>query len=332
MDLNSQFDFRSALTEALADQRILVTGASGLIGFNLTKELHSFGKKGINFKSLTITGRTFPPWLNSWRSEEIIFLPGDLLSEHKILGRQEFDIIFHCAGSAEPNIFLKNPWSTMRMNTSITMSLIEHLSQNGVLVYMSTSEIYTGIKSSPYIENMSGISTPDHARSIYIEAKRSGEAIVNQLPKISQMTGINCRVSLAYGPGFRKNDTRVVFTFIRAAIETGQIIIHGNGSAIRRYVYVDDAIEQILGTLAINKSDTYNVSGIGASSILEIAEIIAGLTGAQLSSKPNENVTIGAPDAVIVDSSKINSLIGKHDFISLSQGLKAVIQWYRANH
>lgn len=330
--MSSKFDTQHALIDNLADKRILVTGASGLIGFNLIKKLVDLGQSGIHLKSLTITGRNFPIWLSGLKSKEIKFLQGDLIRTPEILQNQEFDVIFHCAGSAEPNKFLSDPWSTMKINSTVTMNLIENLAPNGVFVYMSSSEIYTGITRVPYVESMQGISTPDHSRAIYIEAKRSGEAIVNQLSRISNMIGINCRVSLVYGPGFKREDSRVVFTFIRSAVATGKITIHGDGSAIRRYIYVDDAIDQILGSFALNKSNTYNVSGVGQCSIFEIAEIISGFTGAQIVIKANEIMTIGAPASVIVDSSKINELINKSDFITLNQGLQETIQWYRINH
>ena len=96
--------------------------------------------------------------------------------------------------------------------------LIKLLKPKGKFLFISSSEIYSGIKDKIISENFSGVTTPEHIRACYIESKRCGETIVNEFRK-ERIKAVSARLCLAYGPGFKINDERVLSQFIKRAFK-----------------------------------------------------------------------------------------------------------------
>src|SRR5690242_11215459 len=153
---------------------LLLTGATGLIGTSLQRLI-----------PLTINshcfGRLSFPDEKSWNS-----LP-------------KYDYIIHAAGYASPAMFSKEPMETAYLNTTALMLLLKKLKPGGRLLFLSTSEVYSGCITKVHAEDDIGTTTPQSPRAIYIESKRCGEAICH-IARASGINAISARVSLAYGP------------------------------------------------------------------------------------------------------------------------------------
>ena len=96
--------------------------------------------------------------------------------------------------------FMQNPVKTLQLNTSTTLLLFEKLLPGGKFLFISTSELYSGLSHPPFTEQQIGTTNTTHPRACYIEGKRCGEAIVNAFRE----QGVNAksaRLALAYGPG-----------------------------------------------------------------------------------------------------------------------------------
>jgi nucleoside-diphosphate-sugar epimerase len=220
----------------------------------------------------------------------------------------ESDIIIHCAGYAQPSLFLANPLESISLNTSVLIQLFSKLKNNGVMTNLSSSEVYNGNQNFPQDEHQIGTTTPDHPRAAYIESKRCGEAIINAFRNMNQEKSISLRLSLAYGPGTRRGDKRVLSQFIEKALSEKKIVLRDQGSAIRTYLYIDDAIEQIIGAILWGDESVYNIAGTQQVSILGLAQAIADLTDSTIIlPEEMESNSLAAPDTVWCDSQKINS-------------------------
>src|SRR5690348_16520606 len=97
----------------LRGAKVLLTGATGLIGVNLAAALTRAGASVVRAKR-----------------------GGTLLGT--------YDFIIHAAGYAQPARFMSDPLATIRCNTSMLMELFDRLHSKGRLLYLSTSEIYSG--------------------------------------------------------------------------------------------------------------------------------------------------------------------------------------------
>jgi UDP-glucuronate decarboxylase len=153
----------------------------------------------------------------------------------------------YAGGYGQPQMFSKDKLETIRMNTEDVSKLFDCLDEGGKYLYISTSEVYSGA-TPPYKETDIGTTTPQHPRACYIEGKRCGEAICMAYKEQGYDVKI-ARLALAYGPGTKKGDTRVLNELIEQALTTGRIKLRDDGSAKRTYCYVEDACEMMLNIL-----------------------------------------------------------------------------------
>jgi nucleoside-diphosphate-sugar epimerase len=317
----------SDFTNFFRGQRILITGASGLMGSYFTSLFQEFT---VNFEgdvSLYLLSKsdTYPVPIYPSSVRLQIDLAKGFESNHL----PQFDTIINCAGHAQPSLFQKTPLDTISINSTAVLSLLKKVSRDGSFLFFSSSEVYSGLPNPPYREIDIGTTNTNHPRSAYIESKRLGEAIICNISKeFPNLRSFAARLSLSYGPGTKPNDSRVINQFIAKALERGTIDLVDSGSALRTYCYALDALEMCLGIIMYGSEKIYNVGGESRTSIIDLANIIASKTGAKVLIPPSSNVGhVGAPADVRLDLTKIKSLIRKREFISLDEGLERTINW-----
>lgn len=314
----------------LEGKKILITGASGLIGsyflFLIDKINSTIEKK---MEVYAIIHKEIPVWLQPLNNSHCIsFIRGDLSDRVFCESLQEADYIIHAAGYAQPGVFMKNPLKTIRLNTVATDILLGKTKENGGFLFVSTSEIYSGSDATPYKEETPGSTTPQHNRACYIEGKRCGEAICMAYKNKGVDVKIG-RVSLAYGPCFKHGDARVLNSFIEKAI-SGSIHMLDSGESSRIYCYVADTVEILWDILFKGTECVYNVGGESYTTILNLAQKIGELLNADVvvPAVGTEGVK-GAPKVVAMDISKIKREFNKREYVSLDEGLRNTVEWYK---
>lgn len=254
---------------------------------------------------------------------------GDISSYLVLKELPEFDVIIHAAGYGQPMKFLEDPRTTITLNTSVTLELIQKVHSGGNFLFLSTSEIYSGLYNPPFGEEQVGTTNTNHERAPYIESKRTGESIVSSMKKRSgKIDASSVRLALAYGPGTKQGDSRVLNSFIDQAINKGKIIMRDAGQAWRTYCYVLDAVELCISIIKDGKEDIYNVGGTSRLKIADLAHEISQATGAPLivPSVPIQFLQ-GAPDDVWLQLEKVLQLSKKEDFVGIREGLQRTIDW-----
>lgn len=196
-------------------------------------------------------------------------------------------------------------------------------------MFISTSEVYSGLTNPPHKESEIGTTNTDHQRACYIEAKRGGEAICNAY-RGRGVAAKSARVSLGFGPGTRPNDARVLHSFINRAILEGKIELLDNGSARRTYCYIADAVELLWQILLFGKEAIYNVGGQAKTTIGELAKFIGDYLQVPVIFPKVTHAVSGAPLDVSLDLTRVKTEFGKTDFIPLKQALVATINWQKA--
>ena len=277
-------------------KKLLITGAYGLVGSNICKLLE-------NYPDIEVTKVKFDNLSGAY---------------------EPFDYIIHAAGYGQPQMFGKDKILTININTRITNALFECLKPGGKFLFISSSEVYSGYPS-PHSEEMIGTTTPQHPRACYIEGKRCGEAICMAYKEQGYDVKI-ARLALAYGPGTKKYDTRVLNQFIEQALTLGRIKLLDQGDAKRTYCYVQDACELMLDILFKGKDTVYNVGGFSEISIRDLANTIATMTGGYV--VLGENSLEGSPDSVRLDMTKTLKEFPR-DFVSMYDGLTSTIEYQK---
>jgi len=201
------------------------------------------------------------------------------------------------------------------------------LNVNGKFLFISTSELYSGLPHPPYNESQIGTTNTTHPRSCYIEGKRCGEAICNAFRQ-NGVAAKSARLALAYGPGTRPDDKRVLNAFIEKAFK-GKITLMDQGNAKRTYCYVSDAVEILWNILLKGTEPLYNVGGFSHTTISELAEKIGTYLNIPVEYPDKEQDLVGAPDDVYLDMNKVKQEFRKTDWVNFDEGLQRTINWQK---
>ena len=313
----------------LRDKSILITGASGLIGVYLLSCLKKFYKE-YNIKiSVLIKNNIEPEFESIFDLDSKYFnIIQDDISNINYHITVKFDYIIHAAGYGQPGKFLDNKIKTIQINTTHTIDLLNKLKDDGTFLFVSTSELYSGIDNLSVNEDNIGNTNTNHPRSCYIESKRCGESICHAYKEKGRNIKI-ARLSLAYGPGTKKGDHRVLNSLIEKAIKNDKIELMDQGKAIRTYCYITDVIEMFWNILLNSKDVIYNVGGISTITILDLAKNIGKEFNKDVLTPIISNELAGNPNVVNISIEKYITEFNKKKFISLDDGLRKTIQWQK---
>jgi UDP-glucuronate decarboxylase len=306
----------------LKTKKILITGATGLVGLYMT----SFLKKEKNSEITCWINNPIPEYLKGvFKNCKII--QHDITDQTFVLPEQ-YDIIIHAAGYGQPLKFVKDKIKTIKINTEATSKLFNFLKKDGQFLFISSSEVYNGLELKKIKENLMGNTNSDHFRACYIEGKKCGEAICNAYAELGYHVKI-ARLSLAYGPGTKLNDERVFSTFIKKGLLNDKIDLIDGGEAIRTYCYIVDAVEMMLNVLFYGKHNIYNIGGSSITSILNLAKIVGNLLNKEVTTPNIGKPLQGNPQIVNIDCSRYIEEFNKTSYYDLEYGINKTIDWYK---
>jgi len=310
----------------LANKTILITGASGLLGIYFLSCLKIISKKIEGIKIIAVFRSSLPDYMNENDFDNLTIFKGDISDYNFCSGIPMADFIIHAAGYGQPLKFMDAPEKTLKLNTFSTFLLFDKLTAGGHFLFISSSEVYSGLPPSLYNEDQIGITNTTHPRACYIEGKRGGEAICNAY-RLKGIKASSVRLSHTYGPGTKKGDKRVILSFIEKAL-AGEINLLDKGEVIRTYCYISDAIEIMWNILFSCNDPVYNLGGNSQTTIAGIAQSIGELMHVPVIFPEVENSIIGAPEEVQLDMSKVKKEFNKKSYVNLKDGLKKTIDWY----
>ncbi len=293
--------------EKMEGKKVLVTGASGLIGNHVVATLVDVGAEVHVFRN-----NNLPYVMKGVREFDFI--------------SKGYDYLFHLAGYGQPRKFSENKFNTIAINTNNLFELISCLKDNGSILFASTSELYSGLTVEA-TEDMIGTTTPAHPRACYIESKRCGETIIHALNELN-FNGKIARIALAYGPGVRYDDTRVSSDFIRMGLENKRIEPKGGLRNVRTYCFVTDTVTMLFNILLNGKHTVYNVGGQSNLTIARLALMIGDKLEAQV--ELTDLVGIDpSPKFVGISTDRYTKEFGAIKFIGIEKGLERTIEWFK---
>ena len=305
--------------------RVVVTGGAGFIGSHLCDRLLADGHCVVVLDSL-ITGN-LENIAHLFGREEFLFIKHDVTTFIHVEGA--VDAVLHFASPASPVDYLELPIQTLKVGALGTHKALGLARAKGArFLLASTSEVYGDPLVHPQPESYWGNVNPIGPRGVYDEAKRFAEAITMAYRRVHGLQTRIVRIFNTYGPRMRLNDGRVVPNFIGQALRGEPLTVYGDGSQTRSFCYVDDLVEGIVRLLHSDEAEPVNLGNPNEVSILEFAQIINRMTGnpAGITWRPlpQDDPKVRRPDI-----SKARRVLGWEPRVSLEEGLKRTIAYFR---
>jgi len=307
--------------------RVLITGGAGFIGSHLTDRFLKEGNQVVAMDNL-ITG-------NLTNIEQHMGNPNFEFIHHDVSNfihiRGQVDAILHFASPASPIDYLKYPIQTLKVGALGTHNALGLArAKNAKFLLASTSEVYGDPLEHPQRESYAGNVDPIGPRGVYDEAKRYAEALTMAYHRKHALNTSIVRIFNTYGPRMRLDDGRVVPNFIGQSLRSEPLSVYGDGSQTRCFQYVDDLVEGIRRLLDVDYANPVNIGTTQEVTILEFAKIVNEVSNNEAGIVMREELRIkGDPQTRRPDTTLANNILGWSPKVSLEEGLKATIAYFR---
>ena len=316
-------------------RRVMVTGGLGFIGSNLARRLVDLGADVLLVDSLIpeYGGNLFNI---DGVADRVHVNVADIRQQstmnYLVQGRA---VIFNLAGQVSHIDSIRDPYTDLEVNCRSQLTILEACRNHnpGVkVVYAGTRQVYGKPESLPVRE--SHLVRPTDVNGIN---KAAGEYYHLVYNNVFGVRSCSLRLTNVYGPRqlIKHNRQGFIGWFIRLAIENKTIQLYGDGSQVRDLVYVDDAADAFLRAGADDacNGEVFNVGGIAPISLEELASKlveIAGTGRVECVPWPAEKKAIDI-GSFYADSSKLTSTSGWTPTVTLDDGLRRVVDFYRAH-
>lgn len=312
--------------------KTLILGAAGFIGTNLTARLLKEQKKLVLFDRENVRYQTAV--LEAEKAGEVLFAEGSFAEYKKndwlrrLSCLKEVETVYHLISTTCPTNSNVNMAMEMEENLISTIHFLDACVSAGIpkVVFLSSGGTVYGKEHTGHCKE------EDEASPITIYGLQK-LSIEKALYLYRQMYGLDYRIvrlSNPYGPYQKPNGIQgAVTTFTWRAVRGEPIQVYGDGTVIRDYIYIDDAIDGILRIAGDGGSHRlYNLGSGRGYSLNEVIEVIAGVIGEQ----PQIRYQPGRPVDVpvnILDISRYERDFGKLEPIGLEEGIKRLAAFYQ---
>lgn len=274
------------------------------------------------------------PLVRSGLHDRITIVRGELedyFLVNRTLAEYEVEAVFHLAAQAIVGVANRSPLSTFESNIRGTWHVLEACRQNpGVrrVVLASSDKAYGNHEELPYHEGL-----PLQGRHPYDVSKSCADLLASAYHHTYGLPVAITRCGNLFGGG-DLNFNRIVPGTIRSALRDERPVIRSDGSPLRDYIYVQDAVDAyLLLARALDRSDlhghAFNFGTARPLSVLEITRKILELMGRTDLEAVVLNEASGEIRDQYLSSEKARRLLGWTPVASLDQGLLQTIDWYR---
>ena len=286
--------------EKLRDKKIMLSGATGMIGsFLVDVVLEKNRSYGLNCTVYAL-GRNIEKARERFSQFEsdphFVFIPYDVKIplERKDIGK--VDYILHLASNTHPMQYSTDPIGTITTNIIGVQNLLDFAVEHHAtrFAFASSNEIYGENRGDVefFNEYYCGYIDSNTMRAGYPESKRCGEALCQAYKSQKGLDIVIPRFTRSYGPTMLMNDTKAISQFIKKGVSGENIVLKSTGTQFYSYTYVADAVAGLLTVLLKGEcGEAYNIAEEHGDIMLkDLASIIAGFNG--------KEVVFEIPDAV----------------------------------
>ena len=297
----------------------LITGAAGFLGSNLANHLV---REGHQVRGLDDLSTGDPQAL----SPEVLFTRGDVNDRPKLWTLlQDVDCVYHLAARVAVPESVLYPREYNAVNVGGTVSLMEAMRDVGVrrVVFISSGTVYGDQTKQPLNENVQ-----PYPHSPYAVSKLAAEYYVRTIGDLWGIETVSLRVFNAYGPGqhLPPSHPPVIPNFLRQAIRGGTLVMHGDGSQTRDYVFVDDVVNTMIAAATAPSIDNLiiNIGSGRETSINELVQLVMEVTGTKIEVISNHKNDPGV-SRMCADLNLARQVLGYKPHFTLAEGLRLTI-------
>src|SRR5512141_1055003 len=298
----------------------LITGAAGFLGSSLANHL---AREGHQVRGLDDLSTGDPQAL----APDVHFTRGDVSDRPKLWTLlQEVDVVYHLAARVSVPESILYPRDYNTVNVGGTVALMEAMRDVGVrrVVLASSGAVYGDQAGQPLKESI----TPN-PRSPYAVSKLAAEYYVRTIGALWGIETVSLRIFNAYGPGqhLPASHPPVVPHYLKQALRNGTLIVHGDGSQTRDYVYVDDVVSALVAA-----ATAPNVNGlvinVGSGTETSLRELIKAVQDVTASSAEviYSAKTSGGVSRLCADLSLASQKLNYRSSIGLVDGLRLTLK------
>jgi nucleoside-diphosphate-sugar epimerase len=303
--------------------RVLVAGGAGFVGSHLVDLLIGRGDRVVVVDNLaTGSARNLAHIV----SRRLTFVRANVARTP--IGK--YQRIYHLASPASPEAYGRMAVETLFANALGTRRLLDIArASRARFLLASTSEVYGDPLEHPQRETYWGNVDPIGPRSQYDEGKRYAEALTVAYVRQYGVDARIVRIFNSYGPRMQVDDGRMPAAFIAAALAGLPIPIQGDGSQTRSLCFVGDTAGGLISAMEQGKSgEVYNIGRSDEMTVLEFARRVR-----RVAHSSSEMLFVpGRPQDIRKrrpDCSKAEKELGWRARTTLTEGLRATIDWYR---
>jgi UDP-glucose 4-epimerase len=314
----------------ITDKTIFITGGAGFIGSALIGRLvennHIIAYDNLSRDSLKDKGFKEHP--------NLTLVQGDVLDFDQLsAAMQDVDIVVHCAAIAGIDTVIKSPTLTMRVNMVGSANVLEaasRLPRVDRVVCFSTSEVFGQQAFRATELDKTVVGAVGEARWTYAVSKLAEEHLAIAYYQEKWLPTTIVRPFNVYGPG--QVGEGAIRTFVKRAIKDQPIEVHGDGTQIRAWCYIDDMIDGVILAMGHPRAvgESFNVGNQRAIvTIYGLANTIVRVLGSKspivFTRKDYADVELRIPEV-----KKASELLGFNAKVDLDEGIQRTAEYYRS--
>jgi CDP-glucose 4,6-dehydratase len=313
------------------DRPTFVTGATGLVGSWLVKQLVAVGAHVVCLVRDWVPQSEF---VRTGLDQKVSIVRGDLCDQallERTLGEYEVDTVIHLAAQTIVGIANRNPISTFETNIAGTWALLEACRRSTCvkqIVVASSDKAYGDHEILPYAED-----APLQGRHPYDVSKSCSDLIAQSYAVSYGLPVVITRCGNFYGGG-DLNWNRIVPGTIRSVLRGERPVIRSDGRSIRDYFYVEDGaaayllLAEKLANYPQLRGEAFNFSNEIQVTVLDLANRILALMESDLALDIRNQATNEIRHQYL-SATKSRTLLGWKPVFEIDDGLRRAISWYK---
>lgn len=310
--------------------KIFVTGGAGFIGSNFIRHVLGLGRDHsvTNFDKLTYAGN-LANLESVAASPHYTFVHGDICDAAAVeAGMRGSDVVVHFAAESHVDRSIYAPAPVIETNVTGTFILLEVARKIGVqrFVHISTDEVYGDIAPGDFSDEEFSL----RPSSPYSASKASSDLLVRSYVRTYGFPALITRSSNNYGP-FQFPE-KFLPLLITNALDDKPLPIYGDGKQQRDWLHVEDNCRGVFAVLANGRiGEVYNLGGTDIVENLDMACRLLRVMGKPESLLSYVKDRPGHDRRYALNCRKMKEQLGWAPAISLEDGLRQTIDWYRTN-
>lgn len=313
-------------------RRTLVTGATGLVGGWLVKELVDEGAEVVCLVRDWVPRSNF---VLSRLADHVMIVRGDVRDREvmeRALGEYEVDTVLHLAAQAIVPIGNRNPLSTFETNIKGTWTVLEACRRSPLvkqIVIASSDKAYGLHDELPYLETAAL-----RGRYPYDVSKACADLIATSFAATYKLPVVITRCGNFYGGG-DLNWNRLVPGTIRAVLHGERPVVRSDGNSIREFIYVENAVSAYMACaegMSANRQIAGEAFNFGHQRPWTVSQIVREILAIAGRSDLEPDIRAEATNEIqsqYLDPTKAMTVLGWQPRVSLQEGLRRTVAWYR---